>query len=454
MLFNGRFQIEEVNLCLHRCGEQLKGLKIIQLSDLHIGNFGPREQSLIEEINRRSPDFIFLTGDLVPAYKNEFSACLRMLRSLKSRSGIYAVLGNADHTIRPRERFEDFLIGIEKSGIILLRNRNVQLSYKGNTLALAGVDDPFLQYDNFDQAVDGLSYDEPTILLSHSPDILFRRGDALVMNLLEETGKKDSSKNWGWTTTTYFSPETGEVFFERDGCHTVRIQSRQHGVSLDTLLLNPYPELDDLLRSNQATAIEQILRTRQIPDKYAGLVIIDASSVAESHCHGHWKKCRDRETLFGCRLEDGPARRGWRYQPLPEPEDYFEVGCTAKSNTKYRIWVRMKALNGSPYADSVYLQFSDAIDGAGRGRYRIGVPASSKSGLESIDLILAGHTHGGQIRLPFYGAVETLTSIGKKYAAGLHQIGQSLLYISRGVGYSRVPIRFLCPPEVTVFNFD
>jgi predicted MPP superfamily phosphohydrolase len=453
MLFNGHFRTEEVNLCLRRCDAQLKGLKIVQLSDLHIGNFGPREQALIEAVNLTSPDFIFLTGDLVPAYKNEFSACLRMLSRLKSRSGIYAVLGNADHTIRPREQFEDFLVGIEKSGVILLQNRNVQLSYKGNKLALAGVDDPFLQYDDFDEAVEGLSFEEPTVLLSHSPDILFRRGDALVVNLLDTGYKKDFFKHWGWTTTTYFSPESGEFFFAHDGRHTIRIQSRQEGVSLDTLLLNPYPELDDLLSSNQATVIEQFLRARQIPEKYAGLVVIDASMVAESRCRGKWKKRRDRETLSGYRLDDRPARHGWRYQPLPEPLDYFEADCTARSDTKYRIWVRMKALNGSPYADSAYLQFSDAIDTAGRGRYRIGVPASSKLGLESIDLILTGHTHGGQIRLPFYGAVETLTSIGKKYSAGLHQIGQSILYISRGVGYSRVPIRFLCPPEITVFNF-
>ena len=70
-----------------------------------------------------------------------------------------------------------------------------------------------------------------------------------------------------------------------------------------------------------------------------------------------------------------------------------------------------------------------------------------------VSLYLAGHTHGGQIRLPFYGAIITNAHYGKTFEMGLYHLDQTTLYISRGLGmegnaYPRA--RFLCPPEVTV----
>ncbi|MBU0468876.1 MAG: metallophosphoesterase [Candidatus Omnitrophica bacterium] len=72
-----------------------------------------------------------------------------------------------------------------------------------------------------------------------------------------------------------------------------------------------------------------------------------------------------------------------------------------------------------------------------------------------VDLYLAGHTHGGQIRLPFYGALVTLTKHGKKYETGKYKIKNSILYINRGLGLeggSTPRARFLSRPEITVFN--
>lgn len=68
-----------------------------------------------------------------------------------------------------------------------------------------------------------------------------------------------------------------------------------------------------------------------------------------------------------------------------------------------------------------------------------------------VDLFLAGHTHGGQIRLPFLGPVVTYSMYGSRYAAGLFQEGDTTMYVSRGLGFegSWLPrARFLCPPEI------
>ncbi len=80
--------------------------------------------------------------------------------------------------------------------------------------------------------------------------------------------------------------------------------------------------------------------------------------------------------------------------------------------------------------------------------------AESLSGT-GIDLYLAGHTHGGQIRLPFYGALVTFSAHGKKYEMGRYMLGETTLYVSRGLGMegSGAPrARFLCPPEIVVVD--
>ena len=67
------------------------------------------------------------------------------------------------------------------------------------------------------------------------------------------------------------------------------------------------------------------------------------------------------------------------------------------------------------------------------------------------DLLLAGHTHGGQLCLPFYGAIVTSSSYGKRYESGLARKENTTMYISRGLGFEggRMPrARFLCRPEI------
>ena len=69
------------------------------------------------------------------------------------------------------------------------------------------------------------------------------------------------------------------------------------------------------------------------------------------------------------------------------------------------------------------------------------------------DLILAGHTHGGQVRMPFVGALVTNCSLPPRLASGLIRFGDTLLYTSQGLGTSKfAPFRFLCRPEATVLE--
>ncbi len=72
-----------------------------------------------------------------------------------------------------------------------------------------------------------------------------------------------------------------------------------------------------------------------------------------------------------------------------------------------------------------------------------------------IDLYLAGHTHGGQVALPFYGALITLAATGKKYESGLHSLGDTYIYTNRGIGMEggKAPrVRFCARPELTIID--
>jgi uncharacterized protein len=72
-----------------------------------------------------------------------------------------------------------------------------------------------------------------------------------------------------------------------------------------------------------------------------------------------------------------------------------------------------------------------------------------------VDLVLAGHTHGGQVVIPFLGPPRTASRLPRRYAGDLHDFRGTPLHVSRGVGMERgftVPVRFLCPPEICVLD--
>jgi len=72
-------------------------------------------------------------------------------------------------------------------------------------------------------------------------------------------------------------------------------------------------------------------------------------------------------------------------------------------------------------------------------------------GGQKYDLLLAGHSHGGQVRLPFYGPL--LLPFGvDQYDMGMFQTASGPLYVNPGLGWFPVPIRFNCRPEITVFE--
>ena len=81
-------------------------------------------------------------------------------------------------------------------------------------------------------------------------------------------------------------------------------------------------------------------------------------------------------------------------------------------------------------------------------------PEAAEAG---IDLQLSGHTHGGQVRLPVYGALFAGSLYGKRFESGRMLVGQMVLYVSRGIGLEgqgAPRVRFLTPPEIILWEID
>jgi hypothetical protein len=79
--------------------------------------------------------------------------------------------------------------------------------------------------------------------------------------------------------------------------------------------------------------------------------------------------------------------------------------------------------------------------------------ADTSAATGKFDLQVSGHSHGGQVVLPFVGP-PILPYLGKKYPGGLYQVGNMVQYTNRGVGMLTPAVRFNCPPEITIFILE
>lgn len=154
-------------------GEELRGLKLVQLSDLHLDgspSVNRWMEGVVSRVNSLRPDLIVITGDLLERSSQDGRNAARLLRGLKARLGVWAVPGNHDHYFG-LEKYGEVL---KEAGIHDLRNRSTRLP---GGLVLAGVDDDSGGSASargntppaMDAALAGLAPEAPAILLAHRP---------------------------------------------------------------------------------------------------------------------------------------------------------------------------------------------------------------------------------------------------------------------------------------------
>lgn len=141
------------------------GLRIAQLSDIHVGMNTPdqRVRDAVNEINALRPDLVFLTGDFVTYSRRPMPLVSSLLEGLNAPT--FAVLGNHDHFVDAQS-----VVGaLNDSGYAVLRNQHTVMRLKGAPLTLFGVDDGGTGHDDVRATFKGATKDGTRLVLTHNP---------------------------------------------------------------------------------------------------------------------------------------------------------------------------------------------------------------------------------------------------------------------------------------------
>jgi hypothetical protein len=177
-----RYEIVQHTVTLPRLSPRLEGFRVVQLTDIHVGNFMKQAKLewYVRAANDLNPDIVALTGDFIGSSPHFVRACAAALEKLDARHGVFACLGNHDHWVGAQHVTE----ALQAAGIQVLRNEGRTLSVQGALLNIAGVDDPWRGKTDFDRALLMTEPNTPTIMLCHQPDLfpaLVRRGVELTL---------------------------------------------------------------------------------------------------------------------------------------------------------------------------------------------------------------------------------------------------------------------------------
>ena len=236
------FKTESITIKIKGLTKDLDGLKIIQLSDLHLAGFYHHSGLLIkvmEEVNSYKPDLILNTGDFVSYGWREFERNDTIISMSKSRYGNYAVMGNHDfgtyHPFFTEADLENNVLimnrKISSSGYKVLNDEFTTVDIGSSKIALIGVTTkgrhPDIIHGDLEKAIMGLDSVDLKILLSHDPNhwagkvkgktdidiTLSGHTHGMQMGIL--------TKKFKWSPSKYFYPHWHGLFSEGNQYHYV-----------------------------------------------------------------------------------------------------------------------------------------------------------------------------------------------------------------------------------------
>lgn len=179
-----RYQIHRHRLAFDNLPAAFKGMKVVQISDIHSGSFNNKKavQKGVEKLMNEKPDLILFTGDLVNNIADEMEDYMDVFNQLKAPMGVFSVLGNHDYgdyvqwnTAEEKYANLDKLKNIHAAlGWRLLMNEHIFIEKNGEQISILGVENwsakaRFPKYGDLKKAYQGLSPNSFKILLSHDP---------------------------------------------------------------------------------------------------------------------------------------------------------------------------------------------------------------------------------------------------------------------------------------------
>lgn len=177
------YKIKEETVLFQDLPTGFDGLRVLQISDLHVGSWDNKEavQKGIDLINRQEYDLLLFTGDFVNTLATEADPWIPMLQQIKTpKYGKYAILGNHDYgeyvhwdtEAAKQANFSAIKDNIQKSGFTLLTNQNIPLVSKTDTLYLLGVENwgtKFKKAGDLAKTTEGVPEKGFKIVMTHDP---------------------------------------------------------------------------------------------------------------------------------------------------------------------------------------------------------------------------------------------------------------------------------------------
>jgi hypothetical protein len=159
--------LEHVTITLPALPPALDGLRIGQLTDMHLGYPYCYQNTrwAVQAVMQQQPDLIVITGDFV-SFDTSIDEIPPLLRPLHAPLGVFAITGNHDYW----EGIEEICNHLHALGITCLINSNTCLQWQGSPFWLAGLDDMWYGTPDLKATLEGIPADAFTILLAHEPD--------------------------------------------------------------------------------------------------------------------------------------------------------------------------------------------------------------------------------------------------------------------------------------------
>lgn len=150
--------------------------KITVISDFHNACFGKENRRLIEAIEQESPDLIAITGDLIDSGKPKVEVAENLVRKLTEIAPVYYVTGNHESWVS--ETYQELEAILIDAGVNILHDSVVEIEKKGETIQIAGLDDPdftggasLIRVSRPEEKLKAMNLSEDfCILLSHRPE--------------------------------------------------------------------------------------------------------------------------------------------------------------------------------------------------------------------------------------------------------------------------------------------
>jgi hypothetical protein len=175
---------------------------------------------------------------------------------------------------------------------------------------------------------------------------------------------------------------------------------------------------------------------------------------------GTYEDCKEVYEQLHAPLGVWFVRGNWEndhpIRPAKREREFYEgagVHFLLNANSQLRPDVWLIGLNDP---SSGFVRLDTALAGIPQGSYKIALfhaPGYFDRIAGQVNLVLAGHTHGGQVRIPFVPTFWLPEDSGH-YLEGWYEKSGSKMYVNRGLGWTALPIRFLCRPEVAIITVE